>query len=156
MAKDLDDVIKEFIWYKNMNANSFLKSAREMTPIEGIVLLTLEGLIIQLGQESLNVRPQMKIGKYTVDFLIEYNPIENPDKQIKIVVECDGHDFHEKTKKQVMKDKIRDRYFVKKGYLVFRYSGSEIVNDRFKVYKDLLQMLLPTRMLYDFGLDEEA
>lgn len=43
-----------------------------------------------------------------------------------VVVECDGHEFHQKTKAQVAKDRARDRYFVERGYIVIRYTGSEI------------------------------
>lgn len=46
-----------------------------------------------------------------------------------LVVECDGHEFHEKTKEQAAKDKWRDRQFAELGYRVLRFSGSEIYKD---------------------------
>ena len=65
---------------------------------------------------------------YIVDFLFELTkeidfityPIAN------IVVEVDGHDFHERTKEQAKRDKERDRYFTKVGYKIYRYTGSEV------------------------------
>ncbi|MBA2502348.1 MAG: DUF559 domain-containing protein [Pyrinomonadaceae bacterium] len=47
----------------------------------------------------------------------------------KIIVECDGHDFHEKTKVQAAHDKRRDRILQSLGYKVFRFTGSEIHNN---------------------------
>jgi very-short-patch-repair endonuclease len=49
--------------------------------------------------------------------------------EIKIAIECDGHNFHEKTKEQAQRDKARDRYLQSKGWVVARYTGSEIVNN---------------------------
>jgi very-short-patch-repair endonuclease len=42
----------------------------------------------------------------------------------RLVVECDGHDFHEKTKQQVTKDNRRERELQIAGWHVFRFSGS--------------------------------
>jgi very-short-patch-repair endonuclease len=72
------------------------------------------------------VIPQYSIHKYRTDFAIFVG-----DKQgyQKIAIECDGHDFHEKNKKQVQRDKERDRFFQSKGWKLLRFSGSEIYND---------------------------
>lgn len=69
------------------------------------------------------VIPQARILDYRVDFLI---CIHAPTAYRGIVVECDGHDFHERTKEQVARDKSRDREIQKDGFRVFRFSGSEI------------------------------
>lgn len=47
----------------------------------------------------------------------------------KLVVECDGHDFHERTKEQAKHDRSRDRDLVQRGYDVFRFTGSELWRD---------------------------
>jgi len=75
---------------------------------------------------SVGIMPQAKIAGYTVDIMI--NAVFQPSSknQLKIVIECDGHDFHEKTKEQASKDKKRDRDLQKLGFMVFRYSGSDI------------------------------
>jgi len=44
----------------------------------------------------------------------------------RMVIECDGHEFHEKTKEQAARDKRRDRHLQMAGYTVFRFTGSEI------------------------------
>lgn len=46
--------------------------------------------------------------------------------RIRAVVECDGHEYHEKTREQAVRDKSRDRLLTKKGFRVFRLTGSEI------------------------------
>lgn len=42
------------------------------------------------------------------------------------VIEVDGHDFHEKTKEQSQRDKLRDRTIQNSGYRILRYTGSEV------------------------------
>jgi very-short-patch-repair endonuclease len=54
-------------------------------------------------------------------------------------IECDGPDFHEKTKEQVSKDKERDRVFQKTGALVLRYSGSDIWRDPIGAAMDAIE-----------------
>ena len=50
-------------------------------------------------------------------------------QEIRVVIECDGHEFHEKTKKQAARDKKRDRDMQIAGWTVLRFAGSEIWND---------------------------
>ena len=79
--------------------------------------------------------PQVEIGNYRVDFEL----INHKDK--KIIVECDGHEFHQKSKQQVEKDNKRERDLKKLGYEVVRFSGSEIFKDAEKCVEDLLDIL---------------
>ncbi len=44
----------------------------------------------------------------------------------RLVVELDGHEFHQRTKDQVSRDKKRDRAIVTRGWRVIRFTGSEI------------------------------
>lgn len=66
----------------------------------------------------------IKNKKYRVDFLI---PVvyKNQDN-IMFVIECDGHEFHQKTKQQVEADNKRQRELQEAGYEVIRFSGTEI------------------------------
>lgn len=74
--------------------------------------------------------PQAQIGRYRVDLAIVDATLPfNHTPPRTMIVECDGHDFHEKTKEQVRRDKQRDRFFQSKGFKVLRYSGSEIWAD---------------------------
>ncbi|MCP4343287.1 MAG: DUF559 domain-containing protein [Desulfobulbaceae bacterium] len=80
--------------------------------------VTLDGTLI--------LTPKDKF--YTIDFLLELTKeIDLITHSVaNIVVEIDGHDFHERTKEQAKRDKERDRYFTKAGYKVYRYTGSEV------------------------------
>lgn len=73
--------------------------------------------------------PQVIVGQYRVDFLIIYG--KGKFGWGGVVVECDGHEFHEKTKEQASHDKARDRYLQSLGLKVFHFSGSDIWNDPF-------------------------
>lgn len=64
---------------------------------------------------------------YEVDFLIV--PEDPALENVKIAIELDGHEFHEKTKDQVRNDKIRERAIIQQGVTVLRFSGSEIVRN---------------------------
>jgi very-short-patch-repair endonuclease len=81
---------------------------------------------------------QAEIGPYRVDFL--FTTYSDGFKR-KLVVECDGHDFHEKTKEQARRDKARDRYFAKHGISVIRFSGSEIYRDADECKEELETVL---------------
>ena len=59
----------------------------------------------------------------------EYDEKKNTLVKVECVIECDGHDFHEKTKEQVARGKRRDRDLISMGYDVIHFSGSEIWHD---------------------------
>lgn len=91
----------------------------------------LDGLIENdLNPEiDLLIAPQVEIGKinnWRVDFLM-LAPAETHWR--KLIVECDGHDFHERTKEQAARDRSRDRAAQSNGYEIFRFTGSEIWRD---------------------------
>ncbi len=46
-----------------------------------------------------------------------------------ILIECDGHDYHERTKEQAIHDRRRDADAQLDGYAILRITGSEIHND---------------------------
>lgn len=76
--------------------------------------------------ECMMVTAQSEIAGYKADFLIDVC-LRNGNKVI--VVECDGHDFHEKTKAQALHDKRRDRIMTHTGARILRFTGSEIWAD---------------------------
>lgn len=85
--------------------------------------------------------PQYKIGKYRVDFLLNQNGIGPSEHLTPVVIELDGHDFHDKDKSQRAYEKSRDRYFVKSGYKVLHFTGSEVVADPYKVAFEALSLI---------------
>lgn len=80
---------------------------------------------------ELKIEAQKNIDMYRPDFIINN----------KYIIEIDGHDFHEKTKEQVRKDKQRERYLQSKGYIVIRFTGSEVYNNNHKCWYELLQII---------------
>jgi len=81
-------------------------------------------------------------GKYRVDFLISIQiPPRNENNFKYIVVECDGHDFHERTKEQAKRDKSRDRDLQANGYIVMRFTGSEIWHSPLQCVSEVMRMI---------------
>ncbi len=91
--------------------------------------------------DGISVQPQVKCGKYTVDFLITQEVIGPYTHLSPIVVELDGHQFHDKDKRQHSYEKERDRFLVRSGYRVLHFTGSDVVKDPFKVAHEALQMI---------------
>lgn len=79
--------------------------------------------------------PQAEIGAYRVDFLLVVGTFDGVLRLV--VVECDGHDFHERTKAQAQHDKKRDRDLQKLGLPVLRFTGSEVWRDAKKCVADI-------------------
>lgn len=59
----------------------------------------------------------------------------------RVCVECDGHDYHERTPGQAMHDRRRDRFFQKNGWHVMRFTGTEIVRDAAACADELFELL---------------
>lgn len=66
-------------------------------------------------------------GKMRFDFAL----MKSPGMEAEIAIECDGHDFHERTKEQAKSDRSRDRAIQARGLKILRFTGSEIHNDPF-------------------------
>lgn len=92
--------------------------------------------------EAIFIYQQAPVGKYRVDFLILDCSVPLELKEPRwMVVECDGHDYHERTKEQAKRDKQRDRYFQSRNYKVLRFTGSEIWNDHEACADEIISQL---------------
>lgn len=89
--------------------------------------------------EGIFAYPQAKFGAFRVDFLFRDSRPMTENKVV--VVECDGHDFHEKTKEQAKRDKARDRWMAAQGAIILRFTGSEIFNDPEKCVEEIMDIL---------------
>lgn len=87
------------------------------------------------------LEPQKQIGVYRVDFLLSQNGLGPNEYLTPVIIELDGHDFHDKNKQQRAYEKARDRFFVKSGYKVLHFTGSEVVADPYKVTHEALSMI---------------
>lgn len=77
-------------------------------------------------REGLGIFTQLMVGPYRVDFMLS---LHINGKYSFVVVECDGHDFHERTKEQARRDRSRDREMQMRGLRIIRFTGAEIYAD---------------------------
>jgi very-short-patch-repair endonuclease len=86
------------------------------------------------------VMSQAKVGTYRAEFLAAFNPgCSGSRNALKLLaIECDGHEFHQKTKQQAARDRARDRYFLKRGIPVMRFTGSEIWENAINCVDDVI------------------
>ncbi len=111
-----------------------------------VMLARSEEEVIRLMAERhpwsirLVVWPQAPVENRRVDFLIYSQDWEAaPGVLRKLIVECDGHDFHERTKEQVARDRAKDRRAVMSGIDCFRFTGSEIWRDPWECAQQILE-----------------
>lgn len=120
------------------------------SPIEQLLAIALEAIRIRDINlynpfiEIIDIEKQLEIkcgrNKYRVDFHI---PVAYKNQVGKnFVIECDGYEFHQKTKEQVEYDNKRQRNLQKAGYTVIRFSGSEIWNDPYGCAFDIKNLIL--------------
>lgn len=81
---------------------------------------------------------QYQVENYRADYFMSVNRINS----INIIVELDGHRFHEMSEKQRRYEKKRDRFFQKRGFRVFRFTGAEVVANPFKPVIECVSFLL--------------
>jgi very-short-patch-repair endonuclease len=92
-----------------------------------------------VGNDVIAVQPQKTIDRYRLDFMIAFRFF---GREIRLAIECDGHEFHEKTKRQAAKDRSCERAISALGYQVVRFTGSEIHHDaRACAYEALVRIM---------------
>jgi very-short-patch-repair endonuclease len=137
---NLDPAVREAAVRELMYAAEDLQKrlARCESPIEQLLYFALDDMarfcssfmVLREIPGYVSVHAQADIetarGQYRADFLV-YALANSED--ISIVIECDGHEFHERTKKQAAHDKARDRAFAAAGHTVLHFTGSEIWRD---------------------------
>ncbi|MDP4163365.1 MAG: DUF559 domain-containing protein [Bacillota bacterium] len=89
---------------------------------------------------------EFKHKKYRPDFIILCYAL---GKEFKFAIECDGHDYHEKTKEQAKRDKSRDRDLQSLGFRVIHFTGSEIFSDPKKCVCQTFDIIQTTTGLED-------
>lgn len=72
------------------------------------------------GSIDLWLYENVKVLTYRADFVFGI------DGHNLFAVECDGHDFHDRTKQQAAMDRSRDRELLRMGLPTMRFTGSEI------------------------------
>ena len=166
IKNNLEDSLKDTGWYleeflktpKRVQELLLITNIRENiipsifcekieSPIEQIFITAFDLYIKMNKKENLFLFSQypikIKKKKYIADFYFEedeYVNRFNTDKRI--VIECDGHDFHQKTKEQVKHDNEREYDLKMAGYEVIRFSGSQIYNEPFKCAEDTYNFIM--------------
>lgn len=117
-------------------------SSKSESPIESLLFAgwqMMQGRVMLTQECCLRITQQAKVGNYRADFLFELK--DEAQKIRRLVVEVDGHDFHERTKKQAAHDKARDRWMTGEGYALMRFTGSEIWANPFQCALDIADRL---------------
>jgi very-short-patch-repair endonuclease len=127
------------------------------SPIEQLFYATFSCQKI-IGSD-LRIIPQKKIGEYIVDFLIKaYNPQNSetfPKVFKEVIVELDGHEFHEMTEKERRYEKARDRFLQKQGYKVFHFTGKEVTDNPFTSVNEVMKYLCEGNHVFGHFTDHE-
>lgn len=86
----------------------------------------IERLFWQTGYKCLSryghFTPQVKIEGYRADFVLDNIP---GVPFLKMVIELDGQDYHS-TPEQRNYDTERDRYLMRRGWQIIRFTGSQV------------------------------
>lgn len=89
--------------------------------------------------ERTEIAAQFQVDNFRCDFAVWRN--HQNGTVTRLIVECDGHDFHERTKEQARRDRSRDRILTARGWRVLRFTGSEIYRSAEKCAAEIAQML---------------
>ncbi|MFC4768714.1 endonuclease domain-containing protein [Effusibacillus consociatus] len=137
----VSDMLNDLVMFYKWTLYSQLQGCE--SPIEQLMVLALMEEVRCNPDLPLWFEKQVQIGDYRVDFMLHIvDRSEYPVKKIaSVIVECDGHDFHEKTKDQAKRDKPRDRFLQSEGFAVLRFAGSEIWKSPYTCAREAVNIL---------------
>lgn len=98
------------------------------------------------------IKPQTKVDSFRVDFMLRGMLFEDgkpPLASDVFIIECDGHEFHERTPEQAERDKSRDRCMSRKGFKVVRYTGREIWRDPVLVAEEIVDDVVSNALSHE-------
>jgi len=95
-----------------------------------------DGPAAGLATDAYYIEPQVQVRNRRVDFVFWAH---DGVRWNRLLIECDGHDYHERTKKQATNDRSFDRESQYFGDTVFRFTGSEIYNSLQRCVDDVLR-----------------
>ncbi len=143
------------------------KSGLSQSPIEEIMEFALklisyenENLCVPLlifeNQKKIELEDSFYIADFYFDTSLLTMTCLKPKKQLKLIIECDGHEFHEKTKEQVEHDNLRDYKLRIAGYDVLHFSGSQINKDPLKCAEDIWNYIVTKVEGWTYGREEDV
>lgn len=149
MSRGLENLIRdmqEITEFRLRHAYDALDAKGVKSPIEKYFILALNEACIVISGKNQGVRPlawadkppreqELKTGQIHVwaqervldwpaDFVLA--TVTKSGQRHFAIIECDGHDFHERTKEQAERDRSRDRRVQELGWRIYRFTGSEL------------------------------
>jgi very-short-patch-repair endonuclease len=140
---DLDGWIDARFGYQETTPNSDYGPPIE-SPLEGVFLVWWEATFA--GRQKFHVKTQFEISipgvrVFRADFAV-FPIAMDRWHETPLLVEVDGHAFHEKTKEQVTYRNERDRLLQLAGYSVLHFSYSELTQHPAKCIGDVANAAL--------------
>jgi len=132
MAVALAYSITSQLWHADIGNQNTFHAADNVDPLEVIKDNPPQ-------THGIDIWPQAPIGRYRADFLVRYAHWRGG--YVFGAIECDGHDHHDLTKEQAIRDRERDRFFQASGLLILRYTGKEIWRSPLKCATGALNLL---------------
>ena len=133
MGVDMTDLPAEYSYY-NLEPPML---PFDLTPIETILSIAYQVYTLHKTKNTQHLESQYDVyleneKHYIIDFY---------DKETNLAIECDGHEFHQKTKEQVAHDNERELDLKMAGYNIIRFSGSQIYNKPFECARDIYEYI---------------
>lgn len=171
LADVLEDSVKEvletsYAFPKDESEDDFVWDLLRKceSPIEQMMYIALFDLFYSFSEffcpleASISVQKEVtfKKKKFRTDFALTIADTSKfgEGATCTYAIECDGHEFHEKTKEQARSDRSRERDLMKLGYKVIRFTGSEIYQDAFGCAREVIKIILANekKLLIEHGL----
>jgi len=144
--EDITEYFMNRVDWHSYNIFTNTERTANMSVIEKLFIMAFECRNITQSIESeikLIYQPEIKCKsgkKYYADFCFEFiTNYEVKFKHLGLLIELDGHIWHEKSPEQVEKDKIRERELIDNGYTLLRFSGREVYRSPFKVVEECVR-----------------
>lgn len=88
---------------------------------------------------TLVAAPQVRALGYVCDFVVFIEQVS----RLAVCVECDGHEWHERTQQQASYDRARDRQLLARlGLPTVRFTGSDIHRDAEACAAELVEIVM--------------
>lgn len=114
----------------------------QYSPYESPIEKKMADALSRVGGLSyaMKITPQAQIGRYRADLLVEVSFGLSDGEPVKCVVECDGFEFHS-TRSQIVRDMNRQQAIADMGYMVARFTGSDIYQDSDRCAQNVFDMM---------------
>ena len=143
-AKELlfeEEAITEDIMFYIEEEGQNIKSPIEIVLFTALYIFKLKNKLNFFLETQKEIKIDNK--KYIADFYIEYDKLLNffLKKDFKLIIECDGFEYHHNNKEQVNYDYERENNLKLNGYDIIRFTGSQIYNDPMKCVYQIISYI---------------